>query len=343
MTTPAYSILIDTGSDQVTIDANAKFELGYRSTPNNKGQIQEVLYSLVVDGEILVSDTDEAARRAAISARFIELAALVTDRVSAVPVQVLRDGAVEHDWEPSAGFSGPFVVAFNSTQSPGNGSSKWSYHLEVAFRSKPAGDQQDNAYQVVKTLSVAKDNGRVIRKVWTVSAISTSATSARTFVMQFKPAGDEYEEEVKLDYPACQASAVWVWEALQEVFCEVSYEGGGRGYVQDPLAGLDVGPNLFVARKKATTVTVRGYVRGFKEALIAPAKHFNESDTLRQVTEAKRYKVEIEDDKKGIYRLRFEEVWLSTAAGDPQPNHEKGHNLITLKASAEPPDGAIAS
>lgn len=332
-----WTIELDYGGDLVTLDANMRFQLGYQNKPNDQGQIESVLYGLSIDGEVKESTPS------AISARFKELSELVVGRVNPIEIRILLDGVVEHHWQPNEGFTGPFVTNFNSVERPGNGYSIWAFHMEAAFRSKNFGSAQEEVYDLVKTLSVAKDNNRVIRKVWTVSAKSTSALNAKAFVLGFKPSGSEYQEEIKLDYPNARASAVWIWEALQEVFCNVSFEGGGRDYIQDPQVGVDRPPQLFLAQREATVIKIRGYVRGFTEALIRPAKHFAESATMKEVTAGQRFKVEVESAEKGIYRLQFSETWLCTSSADPDPNHEKGHHLITLKGSSEPADGAIGS
>jgi hypothetical protein len=123
----------------------------------------------------------------------------------------------------------------------------------------------------------------------------------------------------------------------------VTYEGGGRDYIEDRQAGLDKAPVLFVEQQSVKIIRVTGMVRGFTPVLSAPPLHFAESATMRQVTAAPRSRPRIERAEDGLYVLHYEEVWKCTDPTDPQPVHQHEHNFISLDGSKEPADGAIRS
>lgn len=314
-----------------TIMENASFQLGIKAEPNNRNVVESLLNSLVIEGDVV------AATPAAVADAFVTLSALASGQGGPVGVQLKLDGTVKFNWQPEDGFVGPFVVSFASVDDPGNGHGHWRYRIEILFRSKTDEDSE-NAYELTATVSVTKDHDRVIRKVWTVAASARSLTAARNFVKAFKPAGNDFQQEDKDDFINARAMSVWVWEAVQQVQCSVVIEGGGREYEYDELAGEDTPPVLYLKTQSPKFIRVRGTVRGYNTDLKRPAKHFAESATLKDITAARRFDVQIEDEKKGIYVLPFEEDWICTDAADPAPNHEKGHNLIALDVVSKVPD-----
>ncbi len=333
-----WTIEIDEGADQVIIDANARFALGFRANPTDNNEIDSIIYSLQVEGDIV------AASPSLVATGFLGLADLVVNRGGPVRINIKLDGVSQWDLRPENGFTGPFVTSLTPTDSPGNGLSHWKYNLEAIFRSKNVGGGNENpeVYELVMTLSTAKDHDIVTRKVWQASAKGTSTAAAKAFVRKFKPSGDDIKEEIKEGFsPDAGAQAIWVWEALQKTYCEVTYEGGGRDYVEDPQVGVDKAPVLFLKQKAATMIRVRGRVVGYTPVLSPPAKHFSDSATMREVTAAPRSKPRIEQAENGLYVLHFEELWMCTAPTDPAPVHVGEHNLISLDGSKEPADGAI--
>src|SRR6185295_7232512 len=118
-------------------------------------------------------------------------------------------------------------------------------------------ENQQDAYDITATVSVTKDHDRVIRKVWTIAASSRSLTAAHNYVKQFKPTENDFQQEDKDDPINARAMSVWVWEAVQEVQCEVSIEGGGRDYEYDELAGEETPPVLYLKTQAPKTIRVR--------------------------------------------------------------------------------------
>lgn len=332
-----WTIEIDEGADQLIIDANAKFQLGFKGTPNDNNKIESIVYQLVVEGDVVGIPS-------AVAAGYQALGNLVIAKGAPVRINIKQDGVSWWDLKPENGFVGPFITSLTPIDSPGNGQSHWKYRLEAIFRSQNVGGGEENqVYEFVSTLSVQKDHDIVIRKVWTAMAKSTSSTAARSFCRRFKPSGNDLKTEEKEEFSAASCAIAWVWQALQAVECEVSYEGGGDSYIEDRQAGVRKPPILYREQQGARTIRVRVNVRGFTAALTPVAKHFAESATLREITGARRAKPRIEKAEDGIYILSYEELWLCTEPSDPTPTHDQGHNLIKLDASNVPADGAIRS
>ncbi len=334
----AWTIEIGEGADLVTLDANAKFLLGFRATPNDGNQVDSIIYTLAVEGDIVGSSPSLVADA------FVVLSELVTVNNAPTRIRILLDGTAKWDLRPEEGFTGPFVTSVAPIDAPGNAHSRWKYSLEAVFRSKNVGggSQNPEVYEFATTLSVAKDHDIVTRKVWTASAKGTSASAAKSFIRGFRPSGDDIKEEIKEGFtPDASAQAIWVWQAIQTTECEVTYEGGGRDYIEDRQAGKDKAPVLFLEQQSVKIIRVRGLVRGYTPALTAPPKHFADSATMREVTAAPRSRPTIERAEDGTYVLRFEEVWKCTDPADPQAVHQHDHNIIALDGSRVPDDGPI--
>lgn len=334
-----WRVLIGEGSDQLVIDAHARFEWAVGKNINQQGSVESVNHTIVLEGSVV------EASPALVADRFFLLSNEVDSKFNNVRVQLELDGSNKADLQPSNGFDGPHVTGFRSIPSDGNADSHWMYEMTIIFNSKvgAGGDtQKPEVYNLNTSLNIVKDNERTIRKIWKASATAADAGAAKAAIIGFKPASKNLREEVEVFPQEARATAIWVWEGLQEVFEEVEFTGGGSDYVVDPQAGKGKDAILHLAQRGAVIVTIRGVVRGFSKALSRPAPHFSESATLRRATARERRNdadPRIENAERGIWSLPFEEVWLSVGP-TPNPNHQGQHNDIKFVPRV-PADGSI--
>lgn len=332
-----WVVKIGEGSSELQISADINFNLSWVKNLGEGGRVDSVDYVCSLEGNIVKSTA------ALVADDFVTYSKELTEKFSAARVKLDLDGTTKFDWQPSLAFSGPHVIEFRSVPDEGNGESNWLYAMTIFYKAKGGGGTEPDLYEFQTSLSTMKDHNRVIRKIWKASGKAATHTAAKARILTYKPSGSDIQEEVGISPQEARAFAAWVWEALQETFCSVTYEGGGEDFVDDGQAGNNKDAVLHKKLRRAVTIKVDGYVLGYTLALKPPARHFQKSATMREVTAAPRIPAgspEILDEKKGIYRLPFHEVWMSTGP-TPAPVHAGGHNAITFRQA--PADGKIAS
>lgn len=331
----SWTIDIEDGAETVTIEEHATFERSWRKVQAGNGRIEAIVKQATIEGKIIGTP-------AAVAAGIRALKALVDEKATLSRVVFSLDGSEDEVWESSTGFQGPFVTDLEEVKSPGGGGAHRVYRMTITFTGKgDSGEETDNLMEFFASVSTTRDHDKVIRKVWTAGGKGTSAAAALSRARSYKPSGQDVREVEQLDPSNQSGSVTYTWEALQEVFCSVEYFGGRIDYVADPQAGAGADPILHLKQRGELEVRVKGIVRGFSPALTPPAPHFSESDTLRRAYGRERTgKLEIENAERGIYRLPFEEVWVS-AGPTPEPSHADNHHLITLGGSKVPGDGPI--
>ncbi len=324
-----WTIEIGDAGSSVTIDASAAFDIRKERGFTDNDRLEYVDYTCTVRGDITSGDVVDG---------FLELAALV-DLNSSVPVTVSKDGEAKFEWLPEAGFVGPHVVAFASNPDKGNGHSHWKYELTIVFRAKPDGNEND-LYSFTTSFTTVKDKERIIRQVWRASGKARTRAAAVAGVLAFKPSSQEVSEQLTESSTESSAEAVWVWEALQRITCRV-HRTGAKDFSESGQVGVGVGPVLHRLSDRARIITISGVVRGYEPGLVAPPAHLTESDTVTRVDSREGNDDQaVETPEKGIYELRFQEVWLVTGAV-PAIKHAGQHHLIELTTAPAP--GAILS
>ena len=324
-----WRVLIGEGADQAVIDAHASFEWNVSKNVNAQGSVESVFHIVNIGGSAVITT---GSTPALVADRFFALSNEVDSKFNAVRVQLELDGVNKADLKPSDGFDGPHVSAFRSIPDDGNADSHWRFEMTIIFNSRAgAGEsQEDDLFELNTSLNVVKDHDRIIRKIWKASGKSSDASTARTSVLSFKPNSKDLREEVEIFPQEARATAIWVWEGLQEIFEEVNFSGGGSDYVADTQIGVGKDALLHRKQRDPVIVVIRGVVRGFTKSLRPPGKHFSESATMRQATGRENRAgttVQIESAERGIFRLPFEEVWLSVGP-TPEPNHVGPHSDI---------------
>ncbi len=316
--------------DSVTIAASAAFDFSFEKNFTDNDRVESVDYTCRIRGDIRSGDVVDG---------FVTLAGLVTGISTPTRIRISKDSTVKFDWRPEEGFVGPHVVSFGSNPDPGNGHSHWKYELVIVFRARPAEDDND-LYSFTTSFTTLKDKGRIVRQVWRASGKAKTRAAALAGVLAFKPSSDDVSEQITESETESSAEAVWVWEALQAIVCRVR-RSGAREYAESGQVGVSANPILHRLTNRARVVTISGVVRGYNPGLSAPPAHLSESDTVQRVDAREGNDDQaIESAEKGIYELRFNEVWL-VSGPIPAIKHAGNHQLIDL--SAAPPPGAILS
>jgi hypothetical protein len=330
-----WTVAVTGGDSAVTIASHAAFDWKWIKNVAPNGQVQSVDHELRIRGRIVASTP------AAVADAFVLLKNEVTESTAEVTVEVALDGTSRFTMNPADGFFGPHVISFESVPDDGSADSHWQYEMVIIFKGKGS---ETNAQNFATSLQVVTNHGRIIRKVWTVSAQGFNFQQAETFCKTFKPSGEDVEEDRKIDPIEARASYTWTWVALQEVHCEVrSSPGGGLSWEPEGQVGEE--PILHQTMREPEHIVVSGYVRGYKQGLKPPSAHFAETETMTRDS-AKESKVKeldgpiIENEEKGIYRLPFEERWISTGPRG-EANHASAHHLIGFETP--PGDGKITS
>ena len=339
----AWTITIGEGDDAIVIDEAARFSYLPRKNVNSNSDIESVDHLLTVEG--VVTNMTPAN----IAARILALSDMVAEEFNAVNVLIEFDGDTWKEFEPSAGFSGPHVVEFETLgqEEGGAGQEQWKYRFVISYKSKALQDDEDeNIYELQTSVSKTTKNGKVVRKVWKASAKSTSSAAALSSVLAFKPS-EKYITHEQEEFPQdSRATSVWVWEleagGVKRWECKVTYSGGRRGWVAVPQAGENADPILFPKMRGPLMIEVVGSIVSYEADIQRPAEHFSESDTLVRDTESERsQEPAILDALKGEYVLHYHEVWLSFGPLPGFSNHSDGHNLIA--AGQSPGDGRVGS
>lgn len=338
-----WSVIIGEGATAVTIDANMRFDGGFKANVNENGDIESVDYAFDVEGTI-VDPTP-----ATVGANMVTYSELVTDQTLAVRVQIKQDGTIRWNLQTEDGFNGPYITEFRclGREEGGAGKGHWRYAFTINFKGKGnASGGGETLYEFQTSLSVTKKNGGTVRKVWKASSKSTSSSSAYAAVLGFKPSEKYVTEETERFYQDKRATGVWVWEAdtkgVKSWVCKVIYKNGRRGYASRPSAGPGADAVLYLKQRDALEVEVEGTIISHDPTIQPPGEHFSESKTMFRADEKERtqYGAVIHGDpKNGEYKLDYHEVWMSVGP-TPSPNHADGHNVISLGGA--PADGAVA-
>ena len=335
-----WRVLIGEGSDQLIIDAHMRFEWSAQKSLNQQGSVESIVHVIQLEGSVVETTP------ALVADRFFLLSNEVDSKFNTVRIQLELDGVNKADLQPSNGFDGPHVTGFRSVPNDGNADSHWMYEMTIIFNSRTGsgGDTQEpDLFDLNTSLNVTKNHDRTFRKTWKASARSSNAGTAETQVRSFKPNSQDLTEEIEVFAQEARATAIWVWEGLQSVFEQVEFTGGLTDYVSDTQVGVGVDALLHLKQREPVVVVIRGFVRGFDRAtLTPPTLHFTESDTLREASGRSRRagtNPEIENAERGIFRLPFEEVWISVGP-TPPPTHAAQHEQIAFVPRV-PADGKI--
>lgn len=334
-----WTVTIGEGVDAVTIEESALFNINAQSVLNDKGEVDHVDVTIDIEGDVVESTA------AGVATSTEALSDEVITKLTKRRVQVALDSTNYWDFTTANAAQGPHVVSFRTNSDEGSGDSHWRYGLTIFVRKFGSLENQSGVYDLTTSLAITTVNGEIVRKVWRASARATSAAAALAKILTFKPAIENISEEVERFFEEARATGVWVWEPRKNSGIlnyqeEVEIVGGGKDYVESMQAGGD-DPVLHVMRRRPVMVTIRGVVRGFEPSLmVPPPPHLSEDGGFVRLTgRERRYNIEIETAERGIYRLRYEEMWLITEDITPVINHGT-HNTITW--ANPPPDGAMA-
>lgn len=333
-------ILFGEGPDgDFAIGGSATFDIQLQPKILENNTVSAVEIALTIEGD-LIAGTPQAVADA-----LVEVTELASEATGPTRIRIEIDGVVKYDFSPAAMLVGPFVTLAETVPSPGNAAGHWRYRLQAALRQpKPGGDLTSD---VQTSLSVVTVNGTVTRKMWRATAKGKSVTEALNKVMSFKPAETKVTEEIERYFQESRATAIWTWEPrrtdlIHKINEHVKVTGGGVDYVVDKQAGKTTPPLLFLAQQEPWMVTIEGIVFGFDKSITAPKPHFTESATLRRLTarESNADKPEVENEKTGLYRLAYMEVWVCTAAVLPKLDHGDHDTIVVI---TPPADGSMAS
>ena len=332
---------IGEGTAQLSISDPGKWEYSKRAVVLDNGKIDSIEHTITMELST-IGTTSEVID--ALGARADELAANKLAR----RVYLELDGVVqeEYDFKPAAGFIGPLVTSFEVVPARGNFSSHGKYRLVIFFRSKGTDGE---VFELRRSLETVKRNGKVIRKVWSVSCRSGSYTSAQTKCMNYKPAITEILESVKPFIDEARCEAVWIWEAgktttgIIATACHVSGPMPGATYVAVPRAGQDNPPHAHRLLDKEGYVDIHYTIFSRSPAIIAHAAHCQEGDDIIRLPGEEERPSEVEwhgDPKDGVYKRTFHERYMVLGVS-PVITHSDDHQLATF--ATPPSDGGITS
>ena len=336
----AHRILIGEGASQVILAGpKMTYDFSSRKQVNEAGAIEAIDWIVTVEMDVIGDGASD------IYGSVVALNAEVVSEIEEKRVQLQLDGVTQIDLDPANGFIGPHVSDFQTISEPGAGESHWRVRLVIFF--KEVGGGGSTTYDLSTSITVVKNpQGKVVRKIWRANASARTVAEALARIRPFKPSGSNISEALEKTYhPKPAASAVWEWEYVKASVrlwhCRVQYGPGGRyGYVADKQVGELADPNLFLTRRDATRITVTGTIITTDPAVVPPSPHFSEGRSLfRANADEPYFDVEIEDEVKGLYRLEYQEHWISSSY-PPSANHSDAHNLIN--PDSESGDGSIA-
>lgn len=332
-----WTVEITHAAGTVTFDASFSFLPRAGKHLNERSLVEYVDIYFDLRGDVV------AATPADVATRTKELFDLVASRLTPVSFVVKLDGVQQWSYSPSNAIVGPTVLDFTPGADTGTGGSHWRYELTLFVRQR--GNNFAGLHDLRSALTVTTNVSKnVTRKVWEVTAKASTITAALQGVMSFKPQG-KVSEEIRKDFDLKTVSAIWIWRLSSLTFDErIAIRGGGRSYVVDRQAGVNVRPLLHLARRGAAIVHLEGTARGLEsDGVKAPPAHWRESATMKRM-EAEEEKsfptyASEEDRELGIVTLPYSEVWVCTADKVPPPNH--GTHAKTKGGETVPADGAI--
>jgi hypothetical protein len=329
---------IGIGNNNLTLVADAIFNFAFSKNYNPLGVVESVDYVMTIEGRVVDSPA------AAVAADFFALAAQVTAQVYPVDVVISLAGTPVFNMKQVTAFVGPHVTEFASLPDDGNADSHWRYRMTIEAKMQPP-QSQNSTYEFTTIFKRTKNNLRTIREVWEVTAKAKTYLDAHSAVMAFAPYDNGIVEDVSDSKTEASCRGVWVWEALQETECHVNIMGSND---YEEVGQPQGNPQLFKKFSKAYKVRIHGKVRGYNPTLTPPGPHLEENgSTIVRLSAMENQQgttpeIEIENDKKGIYCLPFEEVWMVTDE-TPRPIHDNDHHLISLDSGnyRAPAPGAI--
>jgi len=337
-----YSIKLDNGTTSRTIPSNVAILPSAKKTISTRGDVESADVTLKVSGDIV--ETSEAA----IGAKFFDFLSDVTEKFDPVTVTIYQDATVLKVYSPSEGFVGPHVVSFESDKDtdPGTGYSKWSYVFVIEYKAQGSQQQgEEPVFGLTRSLAITKKNGKIVRKVWKVSAQGTSSSSALNAVKAAKPSEKYITEETEEFFDEQRATGIWIWEAeakgIKRITCRVTF-GGGVGFVTVPRPGPTGQPRRFALMNEPKRLEVETEIISYEAEIPPPSAHFTEGPELWRAPREERLQLgsAIHDSVRGEYKRTFHEVYYTTGVV-PAPDHDNAHNLIN--AGRAPADGQVAN
>lgn len=326
-----HTITIGEGADQLALSANIRFDIKALKNMSAGGDDVESV-DVTVEIEGVIRDTSPAT----VSSSIFSYLQQVTDNFDTVRVLIEQDGTDRLDLKPETSFIGPHVIAFSTMRSEegGTGEGHWRYSFTVVCKTKGnVSEDNDSVYELHRSLAITRKNGKVVRKVWKITARSTSWESALSAVESFRPSEKYITEELEPFYDEKRATGVWVWEAesagVLSWKCKVTASMGRVGFVGRGRAGKDADGVLYLKRRMPLRIEIVGQIISLDPRVAAPSAHYSQSATMFRATEEEfDFGVaEIHDQKRGEYLLDYNEVWYSTGPTE-KPSHSGDHHLI---------------
>lgn len=337
-----WSIEITGGADgPLTIDKNANFDIDLRVVENDSGGVDHMEGYVEIEADA-VKDT-----AGAVADEVVTRANQILKGSVPVTVSIKLDGTEKFRFEPAGSIGSPRVIRFRTIDDDGAGDSHWRHHMTIYIKQPKNG----SLLEIQSSITDVKENGKQVKKVWAVSAKSYTLSGALGLVKGFTPSDKTVHEEIERFPKENRVVARWTWDAqASKSFIEIIEEpiqliGGGNKYIVEKLAqqrgGTAPNPVVHKARQEPMQIIIRGVIRGYDPASLSPpTRHFSESKTLiKNTNEEIDYKPSLESIETGIWRLPYEERWLSLDGSSGEPNHSDHKEWVVIDP---PPDGGLS-
>jgi len=339
-----WRILLGDDPSPLTIDAQVRFNLQTRVQDNDTGDVDYIETWVEVEGDIV------GATASAVTASIATLQALCRSAAT-TRVRLQLDAIDKFDYSPINCMASPRMIFFKTVDDDGNADSHWRYAFTIYVKQAGAGGQQDIS-ELQTSVKTVSEQGRIIRKIWSVSVKGLSMSAALATAMSCKPSAPYLHEEIKKDFKELRVSAGWIWEVqrgvgiIEIIEDPISYTRLGNDYLvstQVGARGATKNPILHQLAQNAAVAHVRGVVIGYISALLIPAAHWTESSDLKRwkSQENNSPDAQLESLASGKWRRTYEEVWISTTGTFPAPNHGNDHHDLAM--FPPPGDGPIAA
>jgi hypothetical protein len=335
---PAWSVLIDRGAEVLTLDTNVRFVPKIDKRLDGEGNVEAVEVNI----RVFVTVRSDSPTTVATTVMETYLNQVMEEHDDCTII-IKRDGTEYLRLEPEDAFVGPHVVGFETLDPDegGAGESRWKcvFTISAIMKGVQTSPGEDPVYELHSSIETTKKNVEVIRKVWRIDAQSTSTEAAEGIVKAFGPGPQKsIVESITPHFEDARCTGVWVWEretqdGVLSHRCMVRSSGGRAGYVGVGMPGKGRDAVLFLKQRTPLRIHVRGTIIKNTPEIAPPAPHFTESPTLYRATEEEQDfgDVEIHDEKRGEYKLDYEEVWYSIGE-TPSPDHH-GHDRIPKAAA----------
>lgn len=336
----------DSDSDLVTIDVSATINIRMTSSQTDSGKPNVKEYLVTIDGDIRKTQDENWDD-------VITLSNELTDKDSPRRLRIIEGSTNRIDWKPEDFAVGPLVREFEfKGGEPGAGHNRWPYRMVLFVRKgsgNTGGGETPDTYELHTSLEVVEEEGETVEKHWVATAKAKNVDNAVASVTSFRPSRFT-RGSVRRHYQDAMAEGSWSWFAERDkipvITEEIRVVDGSEDWIISTQVGLNAKvvrpPNLHRAVSEGWTAEVIGTVRGPSSNMSAPSPHWTEGPGQRR-----RRALEIqtapdpvlEDKKRGIWALRYHEVWVFTKR-PPKPSHGQHREVQFFRP---PPDGKIAN